>query len=325
MIPLGILLLLTLLVGVPLAGAVLLWRLHERVRDLEDGTSRQRAAIDALERRLREVQRATGPTSAAAPARPPIAAALPPKPSATEPVKPPVAPPSAALKAPPAPPPHSPPPAIARPTTPAAPPPPPSTPFASSPSPRFDWEGLVGVKMFSAVAGIALVFAAVFFLRHSIDRGWLAPPIRVAIGTLVGVALLLVCELKAARRYAVTANALDAAAISILFSTFYAAHALWQLTSGGVTFGLLGLVTAVAVLLSIRRDSLFIAVLGLIGGFATPALLSTGGNRPISLFGYLLLLNLGLAWVAYRKRWPLVTILTLVFTALYSGAGSRGS
>ena len=61
------------------------------------------------------------------------------------------------------------------------------------------------------------------------------------------------------------------------------------------------MVTALAVLLSIRRESLFIAVLGLLGGFATPALLSTGENRPIPLFAYLLLLNIGLAWVAYRK------------------------
>ena len=60
--------------------------------------------------------------------------------------------------------------------------------------------------------------------------------------------------------------------------------------------------TAVAVLLSIRRESLFIAVLGLLGGFATPALLSTGENRPIPLFAYLLLLNVGLAWVAYAKQ-----------------------
>ena len=62
---------------------------------------------------------------------------------------------------------------------------------------------------------------------------------------------------------------------------------------------------------------MFIAVLGLLGGFATPALLSTGENRPIPLFAYLLLLNIGLAWVANRKRWPVLTILTLVLTTLY--------
>src|SRR6185503_13615633 len=67
----------------------------------------------------------------------------------------------------------------------------------------------------------------------------------------------------------------------------------------------------------IRHDSRFIAVLGLLGGFATPALLSTGENRPIPLFTYLLLLNAGLAWVAFKKGWPQLTILTLILTAIY--------
>ncbi|MGB2716368.1 MAG: DUF2339 domain-containing protein [Vicinamibacterales bacterium] len=171
--------------------------------------------------------------------------------------------------------------------------------------------------MFSAIAGIALVFAAVLFLRYSVQQGWLQPPVRVLIGVLVGVALLIVCELKAARKYRVTANALDAAAIAILFSTFFAAHALWRLIPASVTFGLLALVTAVAVLLSIRRESLFIAVLGLLGGFATPALLSTGENRPVPLFAYLLLLNVGLAWVAYRQSWPVLAVCTLALTTIY--------
>jgi len=184
----------------------------------------------------------------------------------------------------------------------------------------FDWERLIGVKMFSAVAGVALVLAAVFFLRYSIDQGWLVPPIRVAIGVLTGIALLVVCDLKAARRYPVTANAMDAAAIAILFSTFFAAHALWNLIPAAVAFGLLALVTAVAVLLSIRRDSLFIAVLGLLGGFATPVLLSTGENRPVPLFAYLLMLNIGLAWVAARQRWSVLTILTLACTTFYQWA-----
>jgi hypothetical protein len=173
------------------------------------------------------------------------------------------------------------------------------------------------VKLFSGIAGIALVVAAIFFLKYSVEHGWLQPPIRVIIGIIVAVALLVVCEMKAARKYPVTANALNAAAIAILFATFFAAHALWNLIPSLVTFVLLGIVTALAVLLSIRHESLFIAVLGLLGGFATPALLSTGENRPIPLFAYLMLLNVGLAWVAYRQAWPLLTALTLVLTTIY--------
>ena len=198
-------------------------------------------------------------------------------------------------------------------------PPPPRRPTGAGAQPPsgFDFESLLGVKLFSAVAGIALVLAAIFFLKYSVEHGWLQPPIRVLIGTAVGVSLLVVCELKAARSYPITANALDAAAIAVLFSTFFAAHALWNLIPSIVAFVLLAVVTTVAVLLSIRRESLFIAVLGLLGGFATPALLSTGENRPIPLFAYLMLLNIGLAWVAYRQVWPLLTALTVVFTAIY--------
>ncbi|HKO57139.1 MAG TPA: DUF2339 domain-containing protein, partial [Thermoanaerobaculia bacterium] len=94
-------------------------------------------------------------------------------------------------------------------------------------------------------------------------------------------------------------------------------YALWHLLPSVVVGVLMLMVTAVAVLLAIRRDSIFIALLGLVGGFATPAMLSTGENNPVGLFGYLLLLNAGLAWVAYRKRWPLLTACSVAFSVVW--------
>ena len=219
-------------------------------------------------------------------------------------------------------PPPPPPPLVVTPATPPPPPPPPvrPTPPPRPPKPAFDWESLVGVKLFSWIAGIALVLAAVFFLKYSVEHNWLSPTIRAALGTITGIGLLVVCELRVANRYRTTANALDAAAIAILYSTFFATYALWHLLPAAAVFGLMLIVTAVAVMLSIRRDSVFIALLGLMGGFATPALLSTGENRPIGLFSYLLLLNAGLAWVAFKKGWPLLTAGSLVFTVIYQWA-----
>ena len=206
------------------------------------------------------------------------------------------------------------------PPPPPGPPRPPAAAGAPTAPAGFDWEGLVGVRLFSAIAGVALVVAAIFFLRYSIEQGWLQPPVRVAIGIAVAVALLAACELKAARRYPVTANALDAAALVILFSTFFAAHVLWNLIGTAMTFALLAVVAALAVLLSVRRDSRIIAVLGLVGGFATPALLSTGEDRPLALFGYLLVLNGGLTWVALGRRWTMLAGLSLALTTLYQWA-----
>jgi hypothetical protein len=250
-------------------------------------------------------------------AYPPVAAAVS-TPAAERVTPPPVAPPVPGAPLAPRPPVAALPPiAPQRP----APPPPPRPPVSPAPPvpPRrpFDWESLVGVKLFSWIAGILLSLAALQFLRYTIDHGWVTPPIRMTLGLLLGAGLLAACEDKRARAYATTANALSAAGIVILFSTLFAAHTLWHLLGPTPTFALMVLVTVVAVVLAIRHDSLFIALLGLLGGFATPALLSTGQDHPIGLFGYLLLLNAGLAWLALRKRWAVLSVLTLVFTTLY--------
>jgi len=200
-------------------------------------------------------------------------------------------------------------------------PPPPPTPHPPLPTPKprkpFDWESLIGVKLFSWIAGIALVLAALFFLSYSVEHGWLNPTVRASLGLATGIILLLVCELRVARDYSFTANAMDGAGIAILYATLFAMHALWHLLPASAVFVLMLIVTAIAVLLSIRRDSVFIALLGLVGGFATPALLSTGENKPIALFSYLLLLNVGLLFVAIQRRWPLLTLLSVVFTVVY--------
>ncbi len=301
-----------------------------QMRFLEEQLALLQNRIEGLSRTVRELSSGPRPESAPEniekrqePAPPPAKTAAPEaapkvepqilKPAAAKPPSPPSPPPvpvaqpiSAAVTGPHAPEVQKQPPGAAIPLRPAL-----------RKLPKFDWESLVGVKLFSWIAGVALLLAVVFFLRYSINQGWLMPKVRMTIGIIIGIGLLALCELKAARRYPVTANAMDASAIAILFSTFYAARALWDLVGAIPAFILMVLVTAIAVWLSIRRDSAFIALLGLLGGFATPALLSTGENKPISLFAYLLLLNAGLAWVATKKKWPLLMTLSLIFTVFY--------
>ena len=216
----------------------------------------------------------------------------------------------------------------------APPPPPPPTPvepvfqtppqIAATVPPAVrrgvDWERLVGINLFSWIAGIALVLAAVFLFKYSIDHGWLRPAVRATFGLVTGIALLVVCELRVARDYRLTANALDGAAIAILYATLFALHDRWQLWSAAAAFAGMAVVTVVAVVLSTRRDSRFIALLGLLGGFATPALLSSGENQPVALFSYLLLLNGGIAWIAWKKGWPLLTALSVALTAFHQWA-----
>ena len=283
----------------------------DRVRRLEQKTEELRRVIERLTKRLEEGVEA------------PSASVTRPEPTAVPRYEPPVvhqqpvAMPHQTTAAPPVSKP------AVTPTFTPPPPPPPSRPSrASVPEPAlpkrsFDWEALIGVKFFAIVASLALFLAGGFFVSYSMEHGWLTPPTQFAIGILAGIICLVLGELKGSRRYAWTADALDAAGISLLYVVFFASFARWHLVGATVAFVLFVLATAVAVLLAIRRASLLIALLGLIGGFASPAIVATGQDNPIGLFGYLLLLNAGLAWVAYKKRWPLLTAISLGLTTLY--------
>lgn len=293
---------------------------HQKSRSTSVEVDRLRTALDALGRLVSELRTRPAQPQAAVPVQPPSTPAEPARPAAAPtpapaPVQAPIpeavpAPVLVAAKAPEPP--------RAQPQ-PLPPPPRPPAPAKAPAAPRtpFDWESLVGVKLFSWIAGVALVLAAIFFLKYGVEHGWLGPTVRATIGILVGTVLIVVCEMRVARNYKFTANAMLGAGIAILYATLFAMYALWHLAPAALVFGAMLLVTAVAVALSIRRDSIFISLLGLLGGFATPALLSTGENRAIGLFTYLLLLNIALAWVASIKRWPVLTAISIFLTAIY--------
>ncbi|MFO0578016.1 MAG: DUF2339 domain-containing protein [Polyangia bacterium] len=203
--------------------------------------------------------------------------------------------------------------------------PPSAPPLAEVPSltsagKPFDYEQLLGVRGAAWLGAIALVIAGTLFAKYSIENDLIKPPLRIALLVIAGVGALVGAELGLRRQYAVTANALCSGGVAILYSAFFAAHNLYQLISLPTTFGLLSLTTGAAALLALRHDNLYIAVLGLLGGFATPLALSTGQDRPFSLFGYVLLLDLGFVVLAIRRGWTRLALLTLLLT-LFMEAG----
>ncbi len=182
------------------------------------------------------------------------------------------------------------------------------------PKPSFDWEALLGVRGAAWLGAIAFVIAASLFLKYAFDNDLITPPMQVALIILAGIGMLVGSEFGLRKGYAVTANALCGAGVAVLYAGFFAAHGVYHLLGILPTFAFMALVTVVACLLAVRHDSIFIAVLGLLGGFATPIVLSTGEDKPIGLFSYILLLDVGLLWVAVRRQWNAIVLLSLAAT-----------
>ncbi|MFP3939743.1 MAG: DUF2339 domain-containing protein, partial [Thermoanaerobaculia bacterium] len=166
---------------------------------------------------------------------------------------------------------------------------------------------------------VLFALAGLYFVRYAVESGWLAPSVRVALGLLAGVAAVAGSELMRRRGYGPTANALAGGGVVVLYAAVWAARTLYGLIPAAVAFATMGVVTVAAGVLAWRHRSQVVAVLGLAGGFATPLLLQAEADRPLGLFGYLLLLNVGLVVLARRRRWPLLAPLGLVATLLWEG------
>jgi uncharacterized membrane protein len=297
--------------GLALAAPVLAVASLVRSLRMQRELAELRAELDRLERRVSALGARPSPAVAPQPAVAPPPKPAPPPPEAVAPPPPPRPAPE-----PPKAPPRPVEPAAAVPRRPPEPPPPapPRPPPAAPESPAFDWESLLGVRGAAWLGGVALVVAAIFFAKWAIDRGLITPELRIALLLLAGVGSLAWAEISLRRGFETTANAVSGAGIAILYIAFFAAYSLYHLLPLAVTFAMMALVTVVAGLLSIRYDAVFTAGLGLLGGFATPLVLSTGVDHPVGLFSYVLLLNLGIFTVAIRKRWPGFVLLALLGT-----------
>ncbi len=138
---------------------------------------------------------------------------------------------------------------------------------------------------------------------------------RVAMGLVLGAAALIGGDrLRAQADRA--GQAIAGAGVATLYASLYAAHSLWHLIPSSATFAGMLLVTLTAGAMAVKRDAFMLAVLGLVGGFLTPYLVSSGEDRPLALFAYLALLDAGVVVVAARKKWPALALLGIAGSGL---------
>jgi hypothetical protein len=184
--------------------------------------------------------------------------------------------------------------------------------------PPINWEQFMGAKLFAWIGGLALFLGVAFFVKYSFEHNLIPPELRVAIGFVIGISLLIGGLLLKRKENAVTAQTLCATGVLVLYAVTFACRSYYHFAFFGLipTFLLMTLITAVAFLLAVRLNAIVVAVLGIAGGFLTPVLLSTGQDRPLGLFVYIALLDIGLLALAQRKGWNALPILGAIGTAL---------
>ncbi|WP_374367036.1 DUF2339 domain-containing protein [Dongia sp.] len=165
--------------------------------------------------------------------------------------------------------------------------------------PKKDFEGRLGGRIYGWLGGIALALAGIFLVKHSIEQGWLSPTVRVGLGILFGFVLLGVAQWMRKQSNNL-GQALSAASVAVLYASLFAGVALYDLIPPVLAFVTLAALTFAAIGLALR-DGPFVGIVGLAGGFLTPAFVSSDDPNVPVLFGFLYLLQLG-ALVLLKKR-----------------------
>jgi uncharacterized membrane protein len=108
--------------------------------------------------------------------------------------------------------------------------------------------------------------------------------------------------------------------IGAMYLSLWAAFHVYELIPSGVAFIAMLAVTASTAALAIAQNAEILAAFALVGGFSTPLLLSTGQNKELELFSYLLVLDLAAVIMVSSKPWRRLLVLAYIGTlALYIG------
>jgi uncharacterized membrane protein len=171
-----------------------------------------------------------------------------------------------------------------------------------SPKPAF----LSGRTLFRLGLGL-LVLSAVFFLRYSIEQGWLGPLARVALAGGVGLSMIGVGLTIHKRAYGLM---LQGAGAAVVFLTVYAAHDHYGLTSTTEAFVQLVAAATLTLVLAHRSRSELLAGLGLVGAAAAPTLIEGRMAVPWAEIGYIVLVGVVSTSLFFREGWIRMQVAT---------------
>ncbi len=184
---------------------------------------------------------------------------------------------------------------------------------------KFRLESFIGENLLNKIGILITVIGVAIGAKYSIENNLISPSTRIILGYLMAIGLLgFGIKLKA--KFAAFSAVLVSGAMVILYFITFFAYSFYDLISQGVTFALMVIFTLFTVVAAINYNKQIIAHLGLVGAYAVPFLLSDGSGRISALLSYMVIINLGIVVLSFKKYWKSLYLSAFVCTWLIYAA-----
>ncbi|NNN07305.1 MAG: DUF2339 domain-containing protein, partial [Elusimicrobia bacterium] len=190
-------------------------------------------------------------------------------------------------------------------------------PAVAAPAEEFSWDDILEGRWLFRVGMAIFVLGVSFFLKYAFENQWIGPIGRVLMGFIAGTFFIALGDAQQKKGAALYGQTLIGGGLGILYLSIFAAFHFYGFLDQFPAGGAMALVTATAAVMAIRYSSISIIIVAMAGGFATPALLSTGVVHEIPLFSYLAILDAGVLAVSAFKDWRRVNLLAFALTQIW--------
>jgi uncharacterized membrane protein len=164
---------------------------------------------------------------------------------------------------------------------------------------------------FARLGAIALMLGAAFGFKYAVDEGIIGPAARVLLGIALGIGMLAAGEVTHRRDWQRLSQAVSGGGIAVLYLSVWAAFGRYELIGAPEAFTGLALVAFAGGVLALRYDTMVLAVLSTVGGFANPLFAGGGFDHPVAILAYIVVIDLGVVALGYFRGWRTLDHLAL--------------
>src|SRR5688572_13721138 len=171
-------------------------------------------------------------------------------------------------------------------------------------------EKFIGLRLLHFAGIIALVIGISIGVKYAVDKDLITPATRIILAFMAGI-ILYFLSVRLRKKFELFSAVLLSGAMATLYFTSYAAFAYYELLHGGIAFALMLCITVFTIWSAIRYNKQEIAILGMIGAYGIPFLISANTGRADLFFTYIILINCGIAFLSFKTSWKTMSGLAL--------------